>query len=431
MQALSSVWTFVSSLWIFIVFGVAFIAAIIFLVRFLKKRKIVGIGISSVAVVAMVALGLIYLNPHSVIDVAAKNVSRIEVSGVSVTDKETINDILKDLGSSKYKRALLSGIGGYEEYSVIGFDEKNHVLFSIGLSTEQKVNTGLFWENRVEGKINLSLYEGIVSEARWQECSNTYTLSVKNTGEDESVAKYLEIAERSKKLLRSMEEEADIFVMDAYNYQDVDGDGTPLYTMNTLSYPVEIDPNGQSICVSKNYFHYNPIQTADCTDLETKIIYDDFTLNVLVPEKYRDMETEIVKAYRESFYFEKVTATNNYNKDAGIEETLDISKESLNINVIYVKDGQKYFTYRDDCAVQTDNFITDPIVKIYTSNVHCNYAQSYLSQWTYFYDKASTEEEAYQRILPYLESYDAIQSIPKVMSIYKIHCDNMSGDVEN
>ncbi len=42
--------------------------------------------------------------------------------------------------------------------------------------------------------------------------------------------------------------------MDAYNYQTVDDEGTPLYTMNTPEVPIEIAPAGMSIQVSREYF---------------------------------------------------------------------------------------------------------------------------------------------------------------------------------
>lgn len=93
-----------------------------------------------------------------------------------------------------------------------------------------------------------------------------------------------------------------------------------------------------------------------------------------------DMEEQLIAAYREQFYFEKLQATNDYNEMAAIETVLDIAEESLNINIIYAKDGQSYFTFRPDCAPTTDNRIVDPIVMIYTSNIHCNYAHSIVSQ---------------------------------------------------
>ena len=113
---------------------------------------------------------------------------------------------------------------------------------------------------------------------------------VYNSGEDESDAKYLEIAQRSQKLLSLLEEKTGAFVMDAYNYQTVDDEGTPLYTMNTPEVPIEIAPAGMSIQVSREYFKWNPIETEDGLELEKQLVLDDLTLNLLVPNQYRDME---------------------------------------------------------------------------------------------------------------------------------------------
>ena len=253
----------------------------------------------------------------------------------------------------------------------------------------------------------------------WELDKNLYTTVIQESGENDSTLKYLEIAERSVELFRLLEENVGAFVMDAYNYQDIDGEGTPLYTMNGMDYPQEIDPAGQSIRVSRNYFLYNPIETADGNDLVSQIVYDDLTLNLLVPEKYRDLEDQIVEAYRENFYFEKVRAENDYNQDAGIDEVLEILDEDLYIHIIYVKDGQRYFTLRSDCAVLTDQWIEDPIVVIYTSNIHCNYAHSFLSQWVYFPSDKGSEAEAFAEIQPYVQQCAAEASFQRVRAVYE------------
>lgn len=251
----------------------------------------------------------------------------------------------------------------------------------------------------------------------WEKYKNFYSTAVKYSGEDESKKKYLEIAEKSALLFPALEEKANAFVMEAYNYQSIDENGTPLYEQNNLSYPVEIAPNGCSIRVSKNYFKYNPIYTADGSDLVERIVYDDLTLNMLVPEKYKNMEEQIIDAYLENFYFEKVTATNDYNEMAGIDDVLDVSKNDLKINIIYVKDNQKYFTFRNDCAVMTENTVVDPVVQIYTSNIHCNYAHSILTQWCFFYSEKESPDEVYNDILPILKEYKA-ENIQRVDSVY-------------
>lgn len=260
---------------------------------------------------------------------------------------------------------------------------------------------------------------GREQKAKWSAYKNFYATSIQYTGENDSTQKYLEIAKRSKELLSLLEKKHGAFVCDAYNYQSIDDEGTPLYTMNGMNYPQEIAPNGQSIRVSRNYFQYNPVETADGRNLLEQIVDDDLTLNILVPEKYRDKEEQVIRAYRERFFFEKVQAENDYNEMAGMDERLDIPEESLNIHIIYVKDGQRYFTFRSDCAAMTDNWITDPVVQIYTGNIHCNYAHSFLSQWTYFYSEKGNTEEAYREIEADVQACGAGESLQRVHSVGK------------
>ena len=252
-----------------------------------------------------------------------------------------------------------------------------------------------------------------------EEYRNLYTTQVQYTGEDDP-AQYLEIAVRSARLLAELEDKSGAFVADFYNYQSMDDNGTPLYTMNGLQYPVEIDPNGMCIRVSKNYFQHNPIETVDGQDAAEQFVYDDLTLNVLVPEKYRDMETDIVAAYRDRFYFEKVEAENAYNRDAGLSARLDIPEEDLKINIIYVKDGQSYLSFRRDCARQTGGQVEDPVVQIYTANIHCNYAHSFMTQWVYFPSDAGDAEKAYQEVFPMIQTCGAQDSIQKVLPLANI-----------
>ncbi len=104
---------------------------------------------------------------------------------------------------------------------------------------------------------------------------------------------------------------------------------------------------------------------------------------------------------------------------AGIDTRLNISETDLNIHIIYVKDGQQYFTDRRDCAEQMDNWITDPVVEIYASNIHCNYAHSFMSQWVYFYSDGGSSEKAFEEILPYIEECGAKDSFQEVEAVYK------------
>ena len=253
------------------------------------------------------------------------------------------------------------------------------------------------------------------SKGTAQEQCHIYTTQVQYTGEDDPV-QYLEIAARSAHLLAELEDKAGAFVADFYNYQAMDDAGTPLYTMNGMQFAEEIDPNGHCIRVSRNYFAHNPIETADGSNLTEQFVYDDLTLNLLVPEKYQDMEEDIVAAHRERFYFEKVEAENSYNQEAGISDRMNLAKEDLKINIIYVKDGQDYFSFRSDCAPQTGCHVEDPVVQIYTGNIHCNYAHSFMSQWVYIPSEAESAEEAYQEISDMIRSCGAEESVQKLVA---------------
>lgn len=256
--------------------------------------------------------------------------------------------------------------------------------------------------------------QGQERAAQWQPPQGIYATCIQYTQEDEGAAQYLEVAQRSKTLLALLEKEAGAFVVDAYNYMDADGSGTPVYQLNHLTYPAELDPYGLSLQVSPNYFQHNPIQTAEGAPVEDQIIWEENTRNLLVPEQYRGQEDVIRAAYLEDFYFRKVQAENDYNEMAGSSDRLTLTREDLTLRIIYVKDGQRYFTFRPDCAQETGGWVTDPIVAVYTDNLHCNYAHSFLSQWAYLPSQAGSAEGAYQEILPYVQAVGAQESLQKL-----------------
>ena len=168
-------------------------------------------------------------------------------------------------------------------------------------------------------------------QAKWTDSQGIYATTLHNSGEDESTAAYLAIAQRSQQLLAQLEAHTATFVMDAYNYQSIDDQGTPLYTMNAHDLPVEIAPNGHCIRVSPNYFAQNPIETADGAPLLDQLVQDPRTLNLLVPEQYRSQEADLLAAHLADFYFQTVTATNDYNEMSGQPERLSLTPADLSI----------------------------------------------------------------------------------------------------
>lgn len=74
-------------------------------------------------------------------------------------------------------------------------------------------------------------------------------------------------------------------------------------------------------------------------------------------------------------------------------------------------------TFRADCARETGSWVTDPIVAVYTGNIHCNYAHSFLTQWTYLPAEGASPEEVYQAILPYVEAVGAQESLQRLVPL--------------
>jgi hypothetical protein len=162
---ISGVWQSLSDLWLPIALAIVGIIILILLIRFIIKKKWAGVVTTVIIAALVVGGGITYRLPHALSNIQADEISKIEVSDVEVTDPALIQDILDELNSSEYKRALPSGIGGREQYSVEIYDKNGEVELSLGIADESMVNTGTFWEQRENGKLDLSLFQAITEEA--------------------------------------------------------------------------------------------------------------------------------------------------------------------------------------------------------------------------------------------------------------------------
>lgn len=162
---ISGVWQSLSDLWLPIALAVAGIIIVALLIRFIIKKKWAGVVATVIVAALVVGGGIIYRLPHALSNIQAGEISKIEVSNVEVTDPALIQDILDELNESEYKRTLPSSIGGREQYSVEIYDKNGEIELSLGIADESMVNTGTFWEQRENGKLDLSLFQAITEEA--------------------------------------------------------------------------------------------------------------------------------------------------------------------------------------------------------------------------------------------------------------------------
>ena len=234
----------------------------------------------------------------------------------------------------------------------------------------------------------------------WQNTRDLYRMVVHWVNQNESYEKDFETLIIAEELLIRLMEEKNAFIIDVSNFRLFDG--VPAYMLDEAvnELPVEISPYGHHIRVSMNYFNFNPIEAIG-NPLEEQIIWDDNTLNILVPEQFRSWEEYIIEEYRNLFWFQKIEVENIYNSRLGNPNN-ETKEDELFINIIYIQDGQSFFTFDDTVRIDDGNRITDPIVTVYTMNIHPSFAFGYMTNRVIFQSNANNARGAYAEIKPFI-----------------------------
>lgn len=249
-----------------------------------------------------------------------------------------------------------------------------------------------------------------VKTAQWEAAGNVYHLYIKMPESQLSLDKEEALSDDFERLLSELEQEKGLFVVDSTRFNELGG--KKMYAHNKesmqemgIAFDENIDPKGKCLTVSKSYLAVNPIEAVDGTPAQTHFSQDENTLNILVPVKYQDREAEIMGLYRSFFFFQKITVANIYEKDAGRPLTSTLESD-LDVNIIYVKNEQSYFTFNPNVVKETNNVIVDPMVIIYDYKVHSSYAYSYAGTGAFF--AVESGEEAFETIQPATEGIKGI-----------------------
>ncbi|MDR1473424.1 MAG: hypothetical protein LBI41_02500 [Lactobacillales bacterium] len=178
------------------------------------------------------------------------------------------------------------------------------------------------------------------------------------------------------------------------------GSKQKLYQWNTHD-PIEelTSPSGKSIIINATYLQWNPIVDNNNQPITKQRI--DFSKNsytALVPEALKKYEENLRKNLIKDYQFQCDT------------------EKLPNLNLIYVKNHQRYFTYCLETAKDTSNIVTDPLVIVDIGNIMPYQYVAYLSSSIFF--KASKTLDAYSSIRPSLKKHHLLDSIPAVSSIY-------------
>ena len=232
--------------------------------------------------------------------------------------------------------------------------------------------------------------------SEWDKSRGVYATVMSNVGQIGNIKTDLDLSIRLSYLHDDLSKHHNSFIMNSGKVRALD--------MGLLS---EGDPYlsswGYNVLISPNYLNFNPIVgVEDKVDVKSQIVYQDDVLNILVPEYLRDYEEIIIDEYLEYFYFYKTDIDNMYRRDIGMEMGKNIQVEDLNINIIYVKNNQAYFSFNPRVRIEHNNNIIDPIAIIYTGNIHPSMLSSVFSNSYFFH---TTSLDAYGEILPLLEEH--------------------------
>ena len=253
------------------------------------------------------------------------------------------------------------------------------------------------------------LNEKSMSLSSWNKAKNIYTIQVQYNGENED-KKHFETSNKMISFYKKMIAKKKAFVVNASNYSTMDENY--MYDLNSNGVSPEISANGKNITISENYLESNPIDAVKSSVLR-QISHDDNVLNILVPKRLQPHEKEIRKNYLDNFYDQKVTVDNFYNDSLKLDKN-KIKESDLKINIIYVKNNQKYFTYDSEIELNQKNIIKDPIAIVYTANISSSYCLKYMTTSFYFY---SNDEDTYGQILPIISECNLQSSIETVVSV--------------
>ena len=133
-----------------------------------------------------------------------------------------------------------------------------------------------------------------------------------------------------------------------------------------------------TIDVSPNYFILNPIYSIDGLNVTEYLVFDEYTINVIVPFSMIEYKELILYDFRDLLYFQKISVPNFYNSEFD-RKLYFIEPEKLSVNIIWANNNQEYFLFSSTNRVEYGNTLIDAIAFVYTGNFHLSYSYARLT----------------------------------------------------
>lgn len=109
--------------------------------------------------------------------------------------------------------------------------------------------------------------------------------------------------------------------------------------------------------------------------------YGDYLI-ILVPEKYKEINDELLELYKETYQFRRFIDEDIYSDHMNIEKT---EHPEIKVEIIYTKNGQESFLYNPSLEIENQNAIIDAIhIVINSENVGGDSYLSFISGGSFF-----------------------------------------------
>jgi len=252
----------------------------------------------------------------------------------------------------------------------------------------------------------------------WEQAQNIHRGFVSYINLNDMAAE-LDLSRNLKGFFYDMVNEYQAFLIDSNNIINYDTWGThDIRPESAERGLLHISPMNASITISMSYLEVNPIFDIYGENVINHLSFDPYTMNLLVPEALRVYEEYIIELYYQHFYFRIVGVDNIYNHELGLPLNT-MTMDELTLNIIYVKDGQYYFSFNDRVRVDAGNKILDPIVSVFTGyNIHSIDLLTLFINGFYFYTDAI---DVFNEVLWKLDHHNLRYNINTFVSVYEQH----------
>ena len=201
------------------------------------------------------------------------------------------------------------------------------------------------------------------------------------------------------------------------------------YGKESLNTRKEYDPiDGIALEVNAEYLRQNPIRDTNGNIISIEDEYGDYLI-ILVPEKYKEDEENLLQLYKEIYQFRRFVNEDIYNEYMNIEK---VDHPEIKIKIIYTENGQESFLYNPLLEEENQNSIIDSVhIVINSENIGGDSYTKYVSSNEFFAKiDGSVEGDAYSKVYEVIKELDMEKDILSAYTLYS-NVDSYIIKVEN